>query len=286
MIDGTKFKLGKDFDIKEAISSARVTHDEEINNSETLLWIKETNDMVTVCTRGNISAIIGKAKSRKTFFNTIMAVALIIGNLYGKFVAQQKKRLKVVYFDTEQGRGRAQKVLKRIVRMGANAKQIDMISLRPYSTDERFQIIDEYFSTHKPDFAFIDGIRDLIRDFNNLDQSTELMTSLMRWSEAHDCHICCVLHMNKADGNARGHLGSELMNKAESVLSVQMEKGSDFSEVNPEYMRDGIFTPFQFTVDDGLPVLVGFENQVTPNNYDPNERIEPNRDFEAGDVPF
>jgi hypothetical protein len=285
MIDISKFKFGKEFNVKEAINAARVTHDEEIQNAETLLWFKEKNEMVTVCTRGNISAIIGKAKSRKTFFNTMIAAALIVGSLFGKFIASQKKKLKVVYFDTEQGRGRAQRVVRRIVKMAANAKQIEMISLRPYSTSERVEIIDEYFNTHKPDFAFIDGIRDLIMDFNNLTQSTELMTSLLRWSEAHDCHICCVLHMNKADGNARGHLGSELMNKSESVLIVEMNEGSDFSEVKPGYMRDGLFESFQFTVVDGLPVICGFGN-IQVENYNPNERIEPNRDFEGNNLPF
>lgn len=287
MIDVSKFKFGAEFNPKEAIKSARVTHDEIIQNAETLLWFKENEEMVTVCTRGNISAIIGKAKSRKTFCNTMLSTALIVGSLFNKFIASQKKKLKVVYFDTEQGRGRAQRVLKRIVRMSGNPDQIDMISLRPYSTTERVDIIDEYFNSHKPDFAFIDGVRDLIMDFNNLTQSTELMTSLMRWSEAHDCHICNVLHMNKADGNARGHLGSELMNKAESVLIIEMNEGDDFSEVKPGYMRDGIFQPFQFTVVDGLPVLCGYEHQATiVNNYNPNERIEPNRDFDKEDLPF
>jgi hypothetical protein len=166
-----------------------------------------------------------------------------------------------------------------------------MLSLRPYSTSERVEIIDEYMNSHKPDFAFIDGIRDLIMDFNNLTQSTELMTSLMRWSEAHECHICCVLHMNKADGNARGHLGSELMNKAESVIIVEMEEGSDYSDVKPGYMRDGTFQPFQFTVIDGLPVLCGCDSIVLnpqielsePVNV--NNRIEPNKGFDD-EVPF
>jgi hypothetical protein len=287
MIDPSRFQFGTEFDAKEVIKMARVTPDEEIQNAETLLWFKEKDKMVTICTRGNISAIIGKAKSRKTFFNTILAVSMITGSLFSKFIASQKKKLKVVYFDTEQGRGRAQRVVRRIVNMAASGEQIDMISLRPYSTSERVEIIEEYFNTHKPDFAFIDGIRDLIRDFNNLDQSTELMTSLLRWSEAHDCHICCVLHMNKADGNARGHLGSELMNKAESVLMVEMSEDGNYSEVKPGYMRDGLFEPFQFTIVNGLPVLCGFENETkTMNNYNPNERIESNRYFEKEDLPF
>lgn len=291
MLDPSKYKFGNDFDVKLAIKTARVTHDEEIKSSETLLWFREFEGLISVCTRANISAVIGKAKSRKTFFLTMLAVAIIIGSIFNKFVASNKKKLKVVYFDTEQGRGRAQRVLRRIIKMSGNVNQIDMISLRPHSTSERVEIIDEYFNTHKPDFAFIDGIRDLIMDFNNLTQSTELMTSLLRWSEVHDCHICCVLHMNKADGNARGHLGSELMNKAESVIIIDMNEGSDISEVKPGYMRDGLFQPFQFTVIDGLPVLLDCEplklmpEMELSKPINVNDRIESNKEFD-NEPPF
>jgi hypothetical protein len=274
MIDPTKyFKFGDDFDVKLAINESRVKHDEIIASTETLLWFKkEDGNLVNVLTRGNISAIIGKAKSRKTFCNTILSTALIKGSIFNKIVCSQKKKLKVVYFDTEQGRRRAQKVLKRIVEMSGNTEQIDMISMRPYSTIERVLIIEEYMNTHKPDVAFIDGIRDLIQDFNNLTQSTELMTSLLRWSEIHDCHISCVLHMNKADGNARGHLGSELMNKSESVLIIEMVEGSKYSSVKPGFMRDGDFESWQFTIIDGLPVVCGFEHE-----FNPDQRIESNK---------
>jgi hypothetical protein len=281
MIDITKFAFGADFNPKEAIKTARVTPDEVIVNADTLLWFKEATKLVTVCTRGNISAIIGKAKSRKTFLSTMLSAALVVGSLYDKFWASQKKKLKVVYFDTEQGRGRAQKVFKRIVKLSGHASQMDMISMRPYSTSERMEMIDEYFASEKPDFAFIDGIRDLIMDFNNLTQATELMTSLLRWSEAHDCHICCVLHTNKADRNARGHLGTELMNKAESILVVETRDGAEVSEVKPAYMRDGLFEPFLFTVLDGLPVLCGSEKLMNPD-----ERIEAYREFEEDELPF
>ena len=291
MLDARKFKFGESFDVKQAIQSSKVKPDETIKNSEALMSFIESQKTVVICTRGNISAVIGKAKSRKTFFFTMLAASLIRGNLYDKFISPKAKKLKIAYFDTEQGRGRAQKVIKRIVEMSGNYQQIDMLSLRPYSTSERVEIIDEYFRTEKPDFAFLDGVRDLIINFNDLTQSTELMTSLLRWSEAHDCHIMCILHMNKGDGNARGHLGSELICKAESVLSIRMEEGSDFSSVESEYMRDGNFEPFQFTVIDNIPILCGCEKELKDIGYkasiNTNERIEPNKDFDnENKLPF
>ena len=34
-----------------------------------------------------------------------------------------------------------------------------------------------------------------------------------------------ILHQNKGDENARGHIGTELNNKAETVLLVEKDKG-------------------------------------------------------------
>ena len=88
----------------------------------------------------------------------------------------------------------------------------------------------------------------------------------MKWSEIYDCHICTVLHQNKADTNARGHIGTEMVNKSESVISATKSKGADFTTVECENMRGMEFESFQFYVNDsGLPVLDGFvEETVQP----------------------
>ena len=67
-----------------------------------------------------------------------------------------------------------------------------------------------------------------------------------------------VLHLNKGDDNTRGHVGSELNNKAETVLQISknMENGN-ISEVRAMHIRDKEFTPFAFEIGkDSLPHLV------------------------------
>ena len=47
------------------------------------------------------------------------------------------------------------------------------------------------------------------------------------------------LHQNKSDTNARGHIGTELNNKAETVLSVTVSEGNnDISIVEPQMSRN------------------------------------------------
>jgi hypothetical protein len=70
-------------------------------------------------------------------------------------------------------------------------------------------------------------------------------------------HICCVLHMNKADNNARGHVGTELMNKSLAVLGVnKIENNEEYSEIIPIATRDKEPSSIVFGVENGLPFIL------------------------------
>ena len=65
-------------------------------------------------------------------------------------------------------------------------------------------------------------------------------------------------HQNKGDDNVRGHIGTELNHKAESILQiVRSKKDGNISEVHASYTRDREFKPFAFKIDaESRPVLV------------------------------
>jgi hypothetical protein len=69
--------------------------------------------------------------------------------------------------------------------------------------------------------------------------------------------IVTVLHQNKSDTNARGHIGTELMNKSETVISVtKSEQDKEISIVEPVACRNIDFEPFGFEInEDGIPIL-------------------------------
>ena len=94
-------------------------------------------------------------------------------------------------------------------------------------------------------------------DINNAKESTDIMTMLMAWTSKYNLHIHCVLHLNKNDNNTRGHIGTELENKAETVLIISKNKqDAKVSEVRPMHMRDKEFSSWAFHIDDNsLPVL-------------------------------
>ena len=177
--------------------------------------------------RGDISAVKSKAKNGKSFLESILVSGLFGYRGMGiKMLVQGAP--KVLYFDTEQARSNTAKMAKRIYTMSGwdiNYNKYDlfrMYSLRTMSTDERVEYIKKEIGARQPDFVVIDGISDLIEDFNNIEQSNNIVGEMMRLSAEYNWHISCVLHTNKSaqDSNMRGHLGTILLNKASDVFEV------------------------------------------------------------------
>jgi hypothetical protein len=82
----------------------------------------------------------------------------------------------------------------------------------------------EFIYTYQnPDIGFviIDGGRYLLSGGINDEKSTTVVTTeFLRWTEEREIHIIVVLHQNKNDLDARGHFGTECVNKAETTASV------------------------------------------------------------------
>lgn len=116
--------------------------------------------------------------------------------------------------------------------------------------------------------VIIDGIRDLLLDINNASESVAVINKMMEWSSKYDLHIHCVLHQNKGDNNVRGHIGTEMNNKAETVLVISKSTTDpNISEVATMHIREKEFKPFAFRVnEEGLPELVA--------GYDLKEKAE------------
>lgn len=80
----------------------------------------------------------------------------------------------------------------------------------------------------------------------------------MQWTNEQNIHIQTVLHLNKGDDNARGHIGTELNNKAETVLQVTKDNTlPERSIVAPAIIRSKPFDKFAFQLkemEDGMCV--------------------------------
>lgn len=242
----------------KTLQTAKINIHAELAPAPVALSIINENEECKICSLGDFSLVTGKAKSRKTFTIT-MALAAACTNMpiLNKFIGHLPENQKrVVFFDTEQSTYHVQKVCKRIVKLiGHVPDNFEGYSLRMFNPAERLAMIEAFiYENDGLGFIVIDGVRDLVSSINDEVQSTFITSKLLKWSGERNIHIICILHQNKSDNNARGHIGTELVNKAETVLSVSKE--GDFSIVQVTESRDISPTPFSFIIDsDGLPMI-------------------------------
>lgn len=249
-----------DEELESYLSKGEIKATDKIIVPQKILFVGDC----TIATFGNFSASTGKAKSKKTFNISAMVAAAITNSTvlnYRACLPEGKRN--ILYFDTEQSKFHCHTVLERIYKLSGLSLQEDdprlmFWGLREYTPKLRIAVID--YALRKYDevgLVIIDGLRDLMYDINNGKEATDVMTVLMAWTSVYELHIHTVLHLNKNDNNPRGHIGTELENKAETVLIISKNTmNNSVSEVKPMHMRDKEFTTFAFHIDDNkLPVL-------------------------------
>jgi hypothetical protein len=249
-----------DEELESYLSKGAIRACDEITVPPKILFVGDC----TIATFGNFSASTGKAKSKKTFNISAMVAAAVTNTTvlnYRACLPEGKRN--ILYFDTEQSKYHCHTVLERIYKLsGLSLKKDDprlmFWGLREYTPKLRIAVIDYALRKYEGvGLVIIDGLRDLMYDINNGKEATDVMTVLMAWTSVYDLHIHTVLHLNKNDNNPRGHIGTELENKAETVLIISKNnQNNSVSEVRPMHMRDKEFTTFAFHIDDNrLPVL-------------------------------
>ena len=243
-----------------------------------------------ICSRGNISAICGEAKSKKTFLASALvasAMAIPLDRLNNFKNVDKDMNMNVLWVDTEQGERHVRKVIDRISEMtgskmgGLNAEpRLMTLSLRELSPMDRYIVMTEAIKRYPFDLIVIDGIADLQRNTNDLEESDALVGLLMALSTKTNTHILCVLHTNPGTDKARGHLGSALQRKAETVIYVH--RNGPCSVVEPQFCRNEPFERFAFRVsEEGIPEICDIPQSESLNI---NDRIVDILNTEYGGV--
>lgn len=213
---------------------------------------------------GNISAVVGAAKSKKTFLCTALVGGLLAEN--GDF-GIAPRLAKVLWVDTEQSQLHTRKVIERIHRLAGWATErnnglLHSLCLREVEPKSRAELLYMAIELYHPQLVVIDGISDLMYNTNDIEESDRIVGKLMALSTEYNCHILCVLHTNPNSDKARGHIGSTLQRKAETVIFVH--KVGECSVVEPQFCRNEEFEPFAFIIDDeGLPVECDLPKEST-----------------------
>lgn len=157
----------------------------------------------------------------------------------------------VVYVDTERNLSEQfpyalQSIqIKAGYNKEAHPPNFEYISLLQINRNERFAALDEYLKhikkqTDNPLFIVLDVSTDCIEDFNKTDKSMELIDLMNMAINEHNVVFLCLIHENPKSDKARGHFGTELMNKASTVMQVGFEKDSsnnDTDVIKVKYLK-------------------------------------------------
>lgn len=226
--------------------------------------IIQTDTGIPMLHRRNISTISASAKVGKTFLVSAIATALLNEDSFLNLHCP-KEKAKVIFVDTEQDKSDTQEVAKRIHKCngwGTDKNNIDFIALnlRENPIDERLKIIESAIESFRPDLVLLDGIVDLVPNFNDIEDSKNGVETLTRWSTQYDCHVMTCLHVNKGTNELRGHLGAFLRQKGELTLLLSKQDGAlPYIEVKPVDTRHMPIEPFCFRIN----------NQSLPELYEP-----------------
>lgn len=230
-----------------------------------------------ICTAGNITTIISKAKTGKTAALGAATAAIIAATTSTidrdtfKFRASNPSGHAVIVIDTEQSPYDAYLCYKRaLARAGHEADPgwLHHYSLVGYSPKQLLEALDILLATcaktHHGIFALIlDGVADFVLSVNDEAECNGFVTHLRSRTVAYDCPALCVIHSNESDksgDDGRGHLGKQLIRKAESNLLLK--KTGDITLITSDKQRKAPITEadavaFQWSDDSQMHVSCG-----------------------------
>lgn len=139
-----------------------------------------------------------------------------------------------LYFDTEQSEQEydfSMDALHKVAGLNIYSPLLKCFRISDFSVRERILFIDYYVkNTKNLTDIVIDGVKDICYNYNDLEQAENTVNLLKKWQE--HGNIITVLHTAKSTGKLRGHLGTELENKASYVIGLTRMKELD--EENPK----------------------------------------------------
>jgi hypothetical protein len=282
--------------IIEQLEKLRITSSSEIPPHEFLY----TWNGVPCFARGELVAVTGKAKSGKTYLNSIlMAAAGVQGTESGESHSPEIKErsrilsgttdkailglkrirdkpLRVVWIDTEQSADSTHEILRDRIgaMMGAEASEeaYHVFNLRQVRWQDRMTLVLAAIAICVPDLVIFDGIRDVVGDINNYEEAQNTIGQLLKVASEYKTCIVCVLHQNKAaeDKTLRGALGTELQNKSFETYECKKDPETRIFSIQQTATRKyDMSNKIQFCVDkEGLPVQCAENSGLTSEAQD------------------
>ncbi len=239
----------------EQILKLRILPTDDIPKPDPVLFFHDQ----MVMSRKNISCITGKAKVGKTFLMTLLQIAVLKKGEFGTLRSYLPKgKDKIIYIDTEQSDYHILLILQRIQKE-VSAEKLLMFNFDAKSVEERKDFTRELiYNTPDCGLLVIDGVADLIYDPNDIRESSQMVSELRKWATECDLHIVNVIHQNPSENTKmRGHLGTILTNKAETVIQISSSKEDESVKlVETLATRNRKPDNWSFEIIEGQPIIM------------------------------
>lgn len=123
--------------------------------------------------KGDIQGIKAKAKQGKTHAILCIMIALLRGEFLT--IKSLLSNPRICYFATEEHHRSLHQLVKKVHKLcewdiNMNNEYFKVFTLRRQNPKERSEYIEKQIRKNKPDVVFVDGIRDLLYDFNNIQE--------------------------------------------------------------------------------------------------------------------
>jgi hypothetical protein len=176
---------------------------------------------IPVLYAGNLLTLVGQDKSGKSHVEAAIAKAITEPNSrHLGFTCESFGR--IAYIDCEQDRSDFESLL---IRAGCDANKVAGYHLTGLTANNvKAALIAIMEGEPNLSAVLIDGFADLLLDVNDSEQANQLVAELMDAASSYNVAIIGVLHLNPgSDEKSRGHLGSQLGRKSQTVLQIKLQ---------------------------------------------------------------
>lgn len=229
-----------------------------------------------------IAVISAKTGLHKSRLAEIIASVLLADNEYGNadrpLNFNANKNCAVALIDTERNLAEQLPYAIQCISRLAHGdpfiipKDFYYTSILPEPRASRFEYLQKFVTyckeqTEKHLVVIIDVLTDICTDFNDPKSSQPVIDLINNTINQESCTFLVVIHQNPSglDGKARGHLGTEIENKASTVVSLSVkDKQDDIITIECRKQRSvKRFPPMYVRYDESRKTLVRLGEQET-----------------------
>ncbi len=187
--------------------------------------------IMTLCAKSGI----GKSSVMEAFISSHLNAE---SDSLGVSLSLQEERSKILFIDTERSKWEVHNAWSKLMKR-ANLKEEDSAvddviyaSVKKLNVEQKRQYIDSILELNNDiGLVVFDGASDFLNNTNDIIEGNKFIEWINTFND--NITLAFTIHTNPTDNKPRGHLGSELCRKSESVLNANRQ--GDIYEITTDF---------------------------------------------------